>query len=214
MKEFFSIEGPFMQFFAKLWDMIILSILFCVCCIPIVTFGVSYSALYYTMVKAVIPGEGHTIRTFFKGLRQNIKQGLGLGILFEAILVVLFFSLYVVFINDLGLLGRFFGIAFVISLILVMTLMAYAFPLAGRFHNSIGEILANSLLIAVGSWKETVSMFILEAVLLASMAFVLFVPFIVLFVPGVVVWMQAKMLEVLLIPYMREGGEDNETETV
>lgn len=207
-------EGPFMQFFAKLWDVIILSILFCACSIPVVTFGINCSALYYTVVKAVIPGEGHIVRTYFKGFRQNAKQGFGMGIFFEAVLAVLAFSLYVILINDLGIIGIIFGIAFVIFAILVITIMAYAFPLAGRFNNSVGGIIANSLFIAIGSWKETVAMFILEVVLLAAMLFALFVPFVVLIVPGAVVWMQAKMLEPLLIPYMQGGGEENETETV
>lgn len=214
MKEFFSIEGPFMQFFAKLWDIIILSILFCICSIPIVTFGINSSALYYTMVKAVIPGEGHVVRTYFKGFKQNMKQGFGMGILFEAVLAILAFSLYVIFVNDMGVIGIIFGIAFIIFIAGVIMIMAYAFPLAGRFDNSVGGIIANSLLIAMENWKEAVSMFILEAFLLVALAFVLYVPFVVLIVPGLVVWMQAKMLETLLLSYMQEGGEDNETETV
>ena len=89
MKEFFSIEGPFMQFFGKLWDIILLSVVFCVCSIPIITFGMNCIALYYTVVKVVLPGERHAVRTFLKMVPRNARQGLPLGILFEIIIAVL-----------------------------------------------------------------------------------------------------------------------------
>ena len=113
MKEFFSIEGPFMQFFGKLWDIILLSIVFCVCSIPIITFGMNCIALYYTVVKVVLPGERHAVRTFLRMVPRNARQGLPLGILFEIIIAVLAYSLIVVLHNDMGALGVFFGVVFV-----------------------------------------------------------------------------------------------------
>ena len=214
MNEYLSLDGPIMQFFAKLWDVILLSILFSVCCIPLVTFGVSCSALYYTMVRAVLSGEGQTVRTFFRGLRQNIGKGLVLGVLFEAVLAILLFSLYVVFINDLGMVGMLFGAAFLALLLIVLTTMAYAFPLLGRFENSVLGILANSFFIAPTQWRETVAMLILEIVLIVGILVVPFIPYFLLFLPGVIFWMQAKMLEPILAPYMQEGEKEDETETV
>lgn len=214
MNEYLSVDGPIMQFFAKLWDVILLSILFTICCIPLVTFGLSCSAMYYTMVRSVLSGEGRTIRTFFRGLRQNIVNGLVLGALFEAVLAILLFSLYVVFINDLGTVGILFGAVFFALLLIFLTTMAYAFPLMGRFENTVLGILANSFFIAPMHWRETVAMLILEIVLLIAMIAVPFIPYVLLFVPGVIFWMQAKMLEPILAPYMQEGEKDNETETV
>ena len=116
MKEFFSIEGPFMQFFGKLWDIILLSVVFCVCSIPIITFGMNCIALYYTVVKVVLPGERHAVRTFLKMVPRNARQGLPLGILFEIIIAVLTYSLIVILQNDMGALGVFFGVVFVMLL--------------------------------------------------------------------------------------------------
>ena len=65
MKEFFSIEGPFMQFFGKLWDIILLSVVFCVCSIPIITFGMNCIALYYTVVK---------VYALYSGRRWSIQR--------------------------------------------------------------------------------------------------------------------------------------------
>lgn len=203
-----------MQFFAKLWDIILLSIMFSICCIPIVTLGVSLSALYYTIVKAVLPGEGQTVRTFFRGLRQNFGKGLALGVLFEVVLAIVLFSLYVVIINDMGIIGMLFGAVFLALLLIVFTTMAYAFPLLGRFENTVVGTLVNGFFIALEHWRETVAMLILQIVLLASLVSVPFIPFVVLIVPGLIVWMQAKMLEPVLVSYMQEGEDENETETV
>ena len=130
MKEFFSIEGPFMQFFGKLWDIILLSVVFCVCSIPIITFGMNCIALYYTVVKVVLPGERHAVRTFLKMVPRNARQGLPLGILFEIIIAVLTYSLIVILHNDMGALGVFFGVVFVMLFMIVLVVMAYAFPMS------------------------------------------------------------------------------------
>ena len=140
MKEFFSIEGPFMQFFGKLWDIILLSVVFCVCSIPIITFGMNCIALYYTVVKVVLPGERHAVRTFLKMVPRNARQGLPLGILFEIIIAVLTYSLIVILHNDMGALGVFFGVVFVMLFMIVLVVMAYAFPMSARFENTLGEI--------------------------------------------------------------------------
>ena len=199
MKEFFSIEGPFMQFFGKLWDIILLSVVFCVCSIPIITFGMNCIALYYTVVKMV---------------PRNARQGLPLGILFEIIIAVLTYSLIVILHNDMGALGVFFGVVFVMLFMIVLVVMAYAFPMSARFENTIGEIVANSAFMALEHWKETTSLLILQAAFLVGMILIVYIPPIILILPGAIMWMQAKLLEPVFDSYLKEGGANHETETI
>lgn len=214
MKEFFSMEGPFMQFFAKLWDVILLSIVFCICSIPIVTFGMNCIALYYTIVKVVLPGERHAVRTFLRAVPRNAKQGFALGILFEIVIAILAYSMLVILHNDMGAAGVFFGVVFVMLFMIVLVVMAYAFPMSARFQNTIGEIIANSAFMALEHWKETTSLLILQAVFIVGMVLIVYIPPIVLILPGAIVWMQAKLLEPVFEGYLKEGGVHHETETI
>lgn len=208
MRDFFSIDGPFMQFFAKILDIVLLSIVFCICSLPIITIGANCSALYYTMVKSVIPGEGKPVRTFFRGWRLSWKQGIPAGIVSMAMLLLIVMSFYMILVNDFGAVGIFFGIVFVAFALICLMIMAFAFPLMGRFQNSMGAILANSLLLSLMNIRVTISMVIIEVAMIVGMACVAVAPFVVLFVPGLVMWMQAKMLEPLLQPFCEQNDSD------
>ena len=54
MSKLFDLNNPFFSFLSKVADLIILSFLWFVCCLPIVTIGPSSSALYYVMLKILI----------------------------------------------------------------------------------------------------------------------------------------------------------------
>ena len=171
-------------------------------------------ALYYTVVKVVLPGERHAVRTFLKMVPRNARQGLPLGILFEIIIAVLTYSLIVILHNDMGALGVFFGVVFVMLFMIVLVVMAYAFPMSARFENSIGEIVANSAFMALEHWKETTSLLILQAAFLVGMILIVYIPPIILILPGAIMWMQAKLLEPVFDSYLKEGGANHETETI
>ena len=46
MRDFFNIESPFMQLLTRVGDLIIVNVLFLVCCVPIVTIGAAIAALH------------------------------------------------------------------------------------------------------------------------------------------------------------------------
>ena len=62
----------------------------------------------------------------------------------------------------------FFGVVFVMLFMIVLVVMAYAFPMSARFENTIGEIVANSAFMALEHWKETTSLLILQAAFLVE----------------------------------------------
>ena len=56
MGNIFNLENRFWTFMGHVADLIILNIIFIICCIPIVTIGPSITALYYMTLK-IIRGE-------------------------------------------------------------------------------------------------------------------------------------------------------------
>lgn len=116
--------------------------------------------------------------------------------------------------NDMGALGVFFGVVFVMLFMIVLVVMAYAFPMSARFENTIGEIVANSAFMALEHWKETTSLLILQAAFLVGMILIVYIPPIILILPGAIMWMQAKLLEPVFDSYLKEGGANHETETI
>ena len=87
--KFFSLENPVWKFIGNLADFFILSCLWYLCSLPVVTAGAAASAVYYVTLKMSRDQEGELVRSFFKSFRQNLKPGCLLGVGYLAAAVVL-----------------------------------------------------------------------------------------------------------------------------
>ena len=68
MKGLFNFDSPFMQVAGFITDVIVLNILFLICCIPVVTIGPAQAALYYAVRTLRDPEDGRSCyKLFFKG---------------------------------------------------------------------------------------------------------------------------------------------------
>ncbi len=54
MKGFFSVEGAFFTVTGKICDMVVITVLWAVGCIPVVTFFTSTASMYHTTVKCIV----------------------------------------------------------------------------------------------------------------------------------------------------------------
>ena len=75
MGSLFNLDNPIWRFMGKLVDVFILTLLWAVCCIPIITIGPASTAVYYVTLKLVRDEESYTVRSFFKSFKENFKQG-------------------------------------------------------------------------------------------------------------------------------------------
>lgn len=163
---FFSVDSSFYKFLSRFWDMIVLSFMWIVFSIPIITIGASTVAAYSVALKMVDDEEGYTVRSFVKAFKENFKQGTVLGLIAIA-------SAYMVYLNlaifnaiesnplPILLIGIIAGLYFTASLL-------YAFPLAARYHNSIRQIMRNSREICIRYFIKTIILIILIILLVLA----------------------------------------------
>ena len=65
-----------MRILTRIFDLIILNLLFIICSLPVITIGTSLSALYSVTLKMVRNEEGYIVRGFFKAYKENLKQSM------------------------------------------------------------------------------------------------------------------------------------------
>lgn len=215
MKEIIAPEGPIMQFFSKTLDIAIVSILFTITCIPVITVGCALTSLYYTVVKSIYHAEGQVFKAYFHCFWKNLKQGLGLGILCDIIAGMMLGNLYLIIRMGLGNVGVVFGAVFLAILIVLFIIMSYGFPILARFEVTIGRLLQTSFQLSILHGTVTFQLLVMEIMLAASMvvAFITFPPLIII-CPGLLSYAQAKVLEPVLQTYMPKGGEEHEAEII
>ncbi len=69
-----NLDSPTLHALANIFDVLVATVLFLLCCLPVFTIGASLSAMYAVLI--AIAGNGCTsvIRSFFNAFRENFKQ--------------------------------------------------------------------------------------------------------------------------------------------
>lgn len=141
IKRLLDTEGPVLGFADKTGQLIVLSALWLLGCIPVVTIGTSSAALYYAVIKSVRRGQGHAAAEFLKSYRANLGRGIGVTVLAGLLAVGLVI-----------LLGRSGGIlpeAALLGLILLGLTAVYLGPVLSRFRLPFGEIWKLAFVISI-----------------------------------------------------------------
>ena len=82
MNNIFGQESKFFKVMNTLGSIIGVSIMWLICCIPIVTIGASTIALYYTTAKAIRHETGYLTGEFKKSFKNNLKDGVIITVIY------------------------------------------------------------------------------------------------------------------------------------
>lgn len=155
MNHLFSPDNPVMQFISKIFDLIVLNLIFILSCIPVVTIGASLSALYYVSLKMVRGEDPYIWQNFWKAFRQNFKQGTIVWIM--SLLLFLFLGMDFYIINSMD--TTLFAIVRVglwVVCAALAVIFIYIFPVISHFVCSTKQALKNAALMAIGHLPYTI----------------------------------------------------------
>lgn len=176
-------DNKVLQVLAVIGDLMVLNLLWILCCLPVVTAGASTTALYYSLLKMVRKEETYPARMFFRAFRQNLKQSIPLTILLLLVCAVLYVDLNVARNTAIN-----FGplLSILVAALFVVFAMAasYVFPLLAQFENTIMGTLKNALFMSI--WHLPCSVVILLLNLLPVLLFFLSPS---LFLKSLVLWL-------------------------
>lgn len=204
MGNLFSTDSGFMRFLSKVSDICIISVLWLICCIPVVTIGAATTAAYYTMVKTVKKQRGTLLHEFFQSFGQNFKDSAVINAVYLLIMGILVFNIYWMY-QDLGRTdsGLAFQMLFIYLTLFLLMLAAgiYTYPVLSRFEMKKFTLVKFSILIMFRNFHITL---LLLAVFGISFVLIVVCPFGVLFVPGICLYVYSFFMEKVLRKYMTE----------
>ncbi len=211
----FSPDSLLMRFMSRVGDLLILNLLFLVCCIPVFTIGTAWTALYRVCFDFDTGREQGLMKTFFGSFRENFKQGTFLWLFLlvcgtaTAVNTALFYSLQ-------GALHYAF-ILFGAMSVLVLITAALVFPLLSLFSNHWKETLKNGMFLGIGYFPRALLM---AAVNIAPFAFLVldFYRFLQLGFVWVALYFSCAayvgtfLLKKIFAPYLSEEDDHDHTE--
>ena len=213
MNKLLNPDNAFFTFMGRLFDLVVLSVLWLLLSIPIVTIIPATSALYYSVVKVVRRDRGYLAKEFWRSFRQNLRQ----GSLCSIVVIVAIFVMVIDFNYALALMGSgevlgsaFFGVFLVLS-VLIFAILMYLCPILSRFEMKFTGLFKTAFFLSARHIITTVCLLILFVVVLLGCYIIL--PGMFLF-PAFGVLISSYLMEPIFKKYVPSkqsvGQEDDE----
>lgn len=203
----FAFDGSFYTVTGKIFDLAAVSVYWLVGCIPLVTAGASFSALYAAVTKSILDDQGSVSSVFWRAYRRDLKAALPVWLIYAAAIFVMLLNFGIIRENATGFVGLFFQVLYSMLVLFLLTAACYVFPLLSRFDMPWGWYVKLSVYMTVRYLPKSLlllAVFALSYLLIwKQLAFVLIVPAI-----GTLV--SSYLLEPLLERHMPKENPDEE----
>lgn len=165
MRSIFSYDGPLFRIAERLGNLVLLNLLYLIFCIPIITIGPATVALRYVTLKYAENTEDRVWAPFIHSFRQNLKQGILVGVITTALGAFLAWDLYLIYqIVDSGaVVDKVMLFAVALACVLYLMCTAYVYPLLARFDNSLKQMFRTAIILAIRHLPATVCMAVISA---------------------------------------------------
>lgn len=204
-----------MSFLNKTGEIILVNIVFLLCCIPVVTIGSALTSFYYATIKSIRRERGGPVKEFF----HSMKRTLGKGILLT-VGILLWFALlccgrWMAHAEDTV---TFTEVLYDVAIVVSGCILIYLFPVFSRFEMRVTKMIQLSFVMSIRFFPVTV--IVAAGSVLIGWLLIFKLPIAcILVVPGIWCYLVTFLMEKALLHYMPEAkpGEeqwyDRETKT-
>lgn len=169
MGGFFKLDGPFFKYGTILADMFILTFLWLICSIPLITIGTALTAVFYVTTRQISDREGYVTANFFKSFKENFLQSTFTTIVILLVAIILYISMHWAHV-----MGDWKEVILTLEVIAAFELFItsiYIFPLISRFDMKFIETFRIAFFLAN---RHIITTFTCAALLAALLALAFF----------------------------------------
>ena len=144
----FSLDSPVMKSLSFIGDLIILNVLFLVCCIPLVTIGASATALYTISMRMAAKDDRGILKPFFRAFKENFKKATVIWLTFLLIGAVLALGITMIYLNQSAF-SNLIKVLYGVVILVYLVGLSWVFPLQAKFENSVKNTIKNAFIIGI-----------------------------------------------------------------
>ena len=205
-RSMFRPDSPLMVTMSHVTDCIFLSLFFVLGCVPVVTVGASFAALYDATYRGFRKGERHTWQRFLEVFRSNWKAGILPTVVFLAAGFGLVKGLVALW--NSAVYGEISWMVFSAGALvgmLAVGILSVLFPMLSRFENGPAALLRNTLMLSLANMPRTLILGILNTASLLLCALYVFPLF---FLPSFAALLGSLLIEPMFKPFMPPEPEE------
>lgn len=203
-------ENIFLKMIYTLSDMGVISILWMIGCLPIITIGASTTALFYVADKKVSGKESKILFDFIKSYKQNFVQSL----LVTVILGVLWFSATIYLMMGYSFLQQGFSLSLFILVVIVFEVMMLSFymcALLAKYELKTIMLIKNSFLFIHAYLLESIKAF---GVIIAMLFCLVMIPGLLIILPAAIALTASHYIRQSILKFLDRKDVLNELEEV
>lgn len=200
-QDIFDPENLFFRMMAKGVDLVGLSLLWLLLCMPLITAGPATAALYYTVVKTFRNRKEGAFGMYFRAFRDNLKIGIPVSCICIPVLTFLAWGYHVMNSNTATSAGAVMYMTYYVLLLIPAGILCYLFPLMGRFTFQVRDVLRTAFILTFKHLPSTVVMVMLTV---EMVIFTIQWWWPVLVVPVVTMLLLSLFLERIFSKYLNE----------
>ena len=203
---FFNTDNFLWRCFNKLADFVLLSCIWLLCCIPVVTIVPACIALYDATARCVYGPEGGTYGRFFRTFKNELHRGIPMTLLWALIGFLLNAGDQVLCRLAAGSNSwTVFSIVYFCTLLIPIGTGCWAISLESRFAYSFSVLHRNAFIFTFAHLPQTIA--IVALFVLALTVCINIAPLVVV-IPGFLAYLQAVFAERVLKRYMPKPTEE------
>ena len=155
MGKIFGLDSPVVRFMTRVGELMLFTVLWILCCLPVITAGAATAALFRMMFN-MKEDRSTKVTDFFRAFRDNFKKATALWLILLGVILVLLgiYAMAAAAQSDMVrlVLMLIFGALFFVTFIAGV----YVFPLTAYFENTVSGTLRNALAIGLGHLRNSI----------------------------------------------------------
>lgn len=207
-KGMLDLEGPIFSVMDKVGQMVILSVLWIIGCLPMVTIGTSTTALYYAVSKSIRRDCGAATKEFWASYKANLKRGIPVTVVIALVFALLEWNIGLLSVQELE--SNFLLWGSVILLAVLAGTAVYICPVLSRFQMGAWKACRLAFVMAVKFLPYTVLILVSAVAVGYLQVFVLPVPALVL-LPSGMCYAATFPVEKALLAFMPKREENDDS---
>lgn len=210
MNTYYENDNFFMRWFGKMADVVLLTLLWVLCSLPLVTIGASTIALYDAIARCVHGTHESPFKYFFHVYKKELLR----GILITLLWALLGFGLYMGYMylyqwGKTNSLAAIYSMVYLGTLLIPVGIFAWLIGLEARFQYGVFGLHKAAATFAIVHLPTTG---ILLGIVAVAVVIAVFVPAMVLLLPGIVVTLHSWLIEKVFKKYIGEEEHDDTAE--
>lgn len=211
MSGIFNLDAPIWVFMGEVADVIILSLLWWLCCLGVVTIGAANTAMYYVLGKKARKESTYVAKDFFKSFRQNFRQSVPISLI--TIIGTVSLVLYGTFIiQAVYNPSEAESLKFVLPITILfafefLSFNAYVWALLSRFEMPSRNLIKTALVMLHKHLLTT----IVNLGVIVGVCFLIYkCPMLIIVAPGLIMLVQSYLLQAVFTGYIVAAQEAEE----